>query len=55
MEIKKQENVVVSIPLQIAKFCVECEVIFNENGKGECPICGSNSTIYLKKWLNKDV
>ena len=43
----------VIIPLQDAKFCVQCEVIFNITKDGNCPVCGSTSTILLEKWINR--
>ena len=39
------------IYLKQAKFCVQCDMIFNDRVE-VCPVCWSPSWVPLEKWLN---
>ena len=39
------------IYLKQAKFCVQCEMIFDDRAE-VCPVCWSPSWVPLEKWLN---
>lgn len=40
------------IPLEQAKLCVNCDIIFDSEYE-TCPICDYSDFAWLKHWLNK--
>lgn len=40
------------MPLTKAKICVNCDVVFEKEEQGGCPVCGEQrSWIYLTNWI----
>lgn len=43
------------MPLLDARLCVEttCETVFDSSSQDACPRCGSRSTEFISRWLNR--
>lgn len=42
----------ITIPLERAMLCVDCDNVFRANGSRACPTCGSHSSFVLSRALN---